>query len=165
MGKDENMPLPEKAYVKNNRATIVCPSCHGSKTISVDNVRKKHQPLKVRCSCGYNFTLRMEFRACYRKETSLFGDYSLKKEPVGLEAGRTKVVNLSMKGACFEVRGHHNIVPGMRGELVFTLDNKKQTVLFREVLIKSVSGTKIGCEFLETNPPSRELGFYMLPGI
>ncbi len=156
------MPSPKKAYVSDNKTTIICPVCNASKTISVLHFRERHHTVDVRCNCGHSFPLLIEFRRYCRKETFLPGDYNL-QTPANIEAGHTRVIDLSIQGACFEVQGHHNISPGMEGELVFTLDDKKQTILFRKVVIRDVRGSRIGCEFSDSNPPSKELGFYMMP--
>ena len=150
----------EKTYVKDdNKATIICPKCRSSRTVSVESLRNKQHSIKVRCSCGYAFELQLEFRKHFRKETHLQGDYNL-----GTDAGLISVIDLSVSGACFEVLGPHDIEPGMKGELVFTLDNRKMSILYRKVIIRTVQGRRVGCEFLDSNPPSRELGFYMMPG-
>ena len=52
---------------------------------------------------------------------------------------------------------------GQLGSLVFTLDNRKKSVLFKKVIIKTVNGNQIGCEFLEDRAYEKELGFYLLP--
>jgi hypothetical protein len=61
------------------------------------------------------------------------------------------------------VRGLHDLKIGQTGSLVFTLDNRKETVLFKKVFIKTVNGNRIGCEFIEERAYEKELGFYLLP--
>ncbi len=150
----------EKTYVKDdNKATIICPVCKMNRTVSVESLRNKQHHIKVRCSCGHSFEVDLEFRRHFRKETHLQGDYNIEND-----VGHTRVTDLSIRGACFEVRGPHDLQPGMEGELVFTLDNRKMSILYRKVIIRSVRGSRIGCEFLEkNNPPNKELGFYMMP--
>lgn len=158
-----NRNSSNKTYVSpDNKATIICPKCKMNKTISVESFKNKQHEIRVRCKCGYPFTVHLEFRRYFRKETSLQGNYNL-ISPSQVETGRTTVTDLSLKGASFEVRNPHEITPGMKGELVFTLDNRKLSILYRKVIIRSVKGSKIGCEFEETNAPSSELGFYLLP--
>jgi len=147
----------EKTYVKNdNTATIICPKCGTSRKVSVDGLRSKQHRIKVRCSCGYVFKLDLEFRRHFRKNTDLQGEYNFETD-----ARHVRIIDLSISGACFEVRGPHDIEPGMKGELVFTLDNRNMSNLYRKVIICTVKGSRIGCEFLNSNTPSRELGFYM----
>jgi hypothetical protein len=84
-------------------------------------------------------------------------------DPPAVGGGKIKVINLSLSGACFEVRGIHDLQIGQMGSLHFTLDNRKETVLFKKVIIKIVNGNRIGCEFLEERAYEKELGFYLLP--
>nr|WP_240192128.1 PilZ domain-containing protein [Desulforhopalus vacuolatus] len=118
---------------------------------------KKHR-IKVRCSCGYTFELNLEFRRNFRKKTDFPGNCTFEKDTRNI-----RVIDLSISGACFEVRSPHDIKPGMEGELLLTLDNRKMSSLYRKVVIRTVNGNRIGCEFLDSNTPSRELGFYMMP--
>lgn len=153
---------PDKAYVKeDNKATIVCPECGISKSISVENFRNKNHVVKIRCQCNHTFKLQLEFRRHFRKETELHGTYEL--EPPATGGGRTKVVNLSLSGARFEVKGLHDLKVGQKGSLVFTLDNRKETILYKQVVIKTVKDNLIGCEFVEDQAYRKELGFYLLP--
>jgi hypothetical protein len=47
--------------------------------------------------------------------------------------------------------------------LIFTLDNRKQTVLTKNIIIRTVTGNRIGVEFVEDRAFEKELGFYLLP--
>lgn len=140
---------------------IVCPACDAAKTISATQFRHRSHLIKVKCKCGHRFPVHLEFRRHFRKPTELEGTYDLKPPAIG--GGIIKVTNLSLSGACFEVRGVHDLKIGQIGSLVFTLDNRKKTVLFKKVVIKTVNGTKIGCEFVNDRAYEKELGFYLLP--
>jgi len=140
---------------------IVCPMCDTAKAISVTRFRHRQHVIKVRCKCGNLFRVQLEFRRHFRKPTDLEGTLDLTSPAVG--GGKIKVINLSLSGACFEVRGIHDMKIGQRGSLVFTLDNRKQTVLFKEAVVIRVNGNRIGCEFIEDRAFEKELGFYLLP--
>ncbi len=140
---------------------IVCPACDAARTISVAQFRHRQHVIKVKCKCGFRFKVYLEFRRHFRKSTDLEGMYDLVPPAVG--GGKAKVVNLSLGGACFEVRGIHDLKVGQTGSLHFTLDNRKETVLFKKVVIKTVIGNRIGCQFVEDRAYQKELGFYLLP--
>ena len=151
-----------KTFVKDDsQATIVCPKCSSAKTISVEEFRHRQHILKVKCKCGHSFSLQLEFRQFFRKDTELQGVYDIK--PPARGGGIANIVNLSLVGACFEVRGVHDLKIGYKGSLVFTLDNRKETVLYRQVIIRTVDGNRIGVEFVEERAFEKELGFYLLP--
>lgn len=157
-----NQTPKNKTFVKeDSQATIVCPACSSAKTISVEEFRHRQHVLKVKCKCGHTFSLQLEFRQFFRKDTELQGVYDIK--PPARGGGIATIVNLSLIGACFEVRGVHDLKIGHKGSLVFTLDNRKETVLYRQVIIRSVDGNRIGCEFVEDRAFEKELGFYLLP--
>ena len=140
---------------------IVCPACDTAKAISVKQFRHRLHLIKVKCKCGHLFKVHLEFRRHFRKPTDLEGTYDLNPPAIG--GGKIKVINLSLNGACFEVRGIHDMQAGQKGSLVFTLDNRKETVLFKKVIIKTVTANRIGCEFVEDRAYEKELGFYLLP--
>jgi len=157
-----NQTPTNKTFVKeDSQATIVCPACSSAKTISVEEFRHRQHVIKVKCKCGNSFSLQLEFRQFFRKDTDIQGVYDIK--PPARGGGIATIVNLSLTGACFEVRGLHDLKIGHKGSLVFTLDNRKETVLYRQVIIRSVEGKRIGCEFVEDRAFDKELGFYLLP--
>ncbi len=151
-----------KSFVEPDEGTvIVCPTCRAAKTISVKQFRNRSHLIKVKCKCGISFKVQLEFRKHYRKHTDLQSTYDLNAPAVG--GGIAHLINLSLSGARFEVRGIHNLKIGQRGTLAFTLDNRKQTALFKNITIKSVQGNRIGCEFADDTAFEKELGFYLRP--
>lgn len=155
-------PTTQKSFVKSNdEAIIVCPQCNSAKIIAVRQFRQRLHMLKVKCRCGYNFKVQLEFRRHYRKKTELSGIYEAM--PPAASGGKAKVVNLSLSGACFELRGTHDLKTGQKGILIFTLDNRKNTELTKTVHIRSINGNRIGCEFVEDRAFDKELGFYLRP--
>lgn len=151
-----------KSFVKaGDEATITCPQCNSAKVISVRQFRQRLHRLIVKCRCGYPFKVQLEFRRHYRKETEIQGSYN--SVPPAISGGKAKVINLSLSGACFELRGMHDLKIGHKGVLIFTLDNRKETVLTKNVLIRTVNGTRIGVEFVEDCAYDKELGFYLRP--
>ena len=140
---------------------IVCPECNTAREISAAQFRHRQHLIKVKCKCGHLFKVNLEFRRHFRKPTELEGMYDLVPPAIG--GGKIKITDLSLSGACFEVRGAHDIKEGQVGSLVFTLDNRKESVLFKKVIIKTVKAHSIGCEFVENSAFEKELGFYLLP--
>lgn len=155
-------PATHKSFVKpDGEAMIVCPACDAARAISASQFRHRQHLVKVKCKCGHVYKVHLEFRRHFRKPTDLEGTYDLIPPATG--GGKIKIVNLSLNGACFEVRGIHDMQVGQKGSLVFTLDNRKETVLFKKVVIITVNGNRVGCEFVEDRAYEKELGFYLLP--
>lgn len=157
-----NQPPSQKSFVKSgDEATIVCPQCNSAKIVAVRQFRQHLHMLKVKCRCGYDFKVQLEFRRHYRKETDLPGVYNPTAPAIG--GGKAMIINLSLGGACFELRGIHDLKIGQKGVLVFTLDDRKETILTKSIFIRTVTGNRIGGEFVEDRAFDKDLGFYMLP--
>lgn len=151
-----------KSIVEQNSQTrIVCPFCATAKTLSVEKFRHRQHKLKVKCKCGHTFNIQLEFRRHHRKSTELKGAYGVTESSV---RGRNiTILNLSRSGASFQMPAGHVMEVGQKGILVFTLDDRKKTALKKQVIIRSVKGNIIGCEFIEDRAFQKELGFYLLP--
>jgi len=151
-----------KSFVNDDdSATIVCPVCSAAKIISVDRFRHQQHVLKVKCKCGHSFSLQLEFRRNYRKKTDLDGTFAA--DPPAHGGGPASIRNLSINGVCFELRGMHDLKIGQTGLLVFTLDNRKKTVLEKMVKIIDVNKNLVRAIFKETRAFEKELGFYLRP--
>jgi hypothetical protein len=127
--------------------------------MSVRQFRHHLHLLKVKCKCGNSFRVQLEFRRHYRKPTELNGTFDPTYPASG--GGVAKIVNLSLSGACFEIRAMHDLKIGQRGKLLFTLDNRKQTALCKNIYIRSVDGIRIGSEFINDRAFDKDLGFYL----
>lgn len=157
---DTDTAAEQKVFVKDGEGTtIICPACNGVKEIAVRQFRQRLHMLKVKCPCGHSFRVKLEFRRHYRKATDLAGSFSLLSRASGGAVAR--IVNISLSGICFEVKGMHDLQIGQRGMLVFKLDNRKQTMLRKKVLIRAVNGNRIGSEFIEDRAFDKDLGFYL----
>ncbi len=152
-----------KAFVTgNNTATVICPACNTSKTISAEPYRGKKSAIKARCGCGEIFLLRLDFRDHYRKETNLPGTYSI-TTPDKAGGGVIHIHNISREGIGFTVNGRHHLEQGLEIILEFQLDDKKQTQLRKEAIVRLVEDNYIGCEFISTAAEEKALGFYLQP--
>lgn len=150
----------ERAFVRaDGSATLTCPQCNSVKIVPVHQYKERQHRLQVRCACSHVFKINLDFRQCYRKSTNLNGIYALIPPATG--GGMVRIHNLSLTGVCFEVQGVHNIEPGQKGRIDFTLDNKKQTRLVREFVVRTITGSMIGCEFRKEQQFEKELGFYL----
>jgi hypothetical protein len=153
----------QKSFVKtNDTASIRCPDCGLVKNISVGKFRNNRHTLKTRCSCGSSFLVALDFRRHYRKPTAIIGMYTLICGSY-LGGGKMQVHNLSRSGVGFSISGRHSISIGQKALLNFRLDDRKQTVLTKKVLIKNVRKNAIGCEFINQSQIGKDLGFYLQP--
>jgi len=152
-----------KVFVsENGLATITCPYCNITRQTPVGHYCGKKHQIKAQCTCGESFLLQLEFRKNYRKPTKLEGTYRIVSKGAG--GGFATVHDISRNGIGFTVTNPHNIEVGQKVELSFSLDNRKATRLLKEVIIRSVKGDQIGCEFLGSQAFEKDLGFYLQAG-
>ncbi len=152
----------ERIYVSDEgQATITCPQCGLTRQARVDQYRGRKHTIKVNCSCGIGFPLTLEFRRNYRKRAELQGTYRILSNGGG--GGPAKIYDVSRNGIGFTVSGVHSIKVGQRALLDFTLDNRKQSRLQKEVVVRSVDRNRIGCEFNSHQAFDKDLGFYLQP--
>ncbi len=152
----------QKSFVNTDGIAVVkCPSCSKVKNMQADQFRGKQHTLKVRCSCGYSWSLLLDFRRHYRKDTDLGGLYALESPAAG--GGRLTVMNISRSGIGCNITGLHSIKIGHKIRLQFTLDNKKRTPIDKRAIVRTVHGNYIGCEFIEDRAFEKDLGFYLQP--
>ena len=149
----------KKIYVSgNNEATVTCPSCGKWKTANVASYAERHEPIKIRCSCGTAFRVTFEWRQQYRKKVNLVGTYSKNggnREPMVIE-------NISVGGVGFNVT-KGNLEKGDIVEIEFRLDDNKRSVISEKVVVKLVRDRHVGAEFLSPSVHTEKLlGFYLL---
>jgi len=150
-----------KVYVReNNIATIVCPKCRSAKHFDAGKYRHQRHKFSVRCRCQHVFTVQLDFRRNFRKQTSLHGTYEvLSKGAHG--GGIIHITNISRGGLGFTVSGLHDIQKGQLVQVEFQLNDKKKTVLNKQAVIRTVDKNSIGCEFCYNTDTDKALGFFL----
>ncbi|NOX80124.1 MAG: hypothetical protein GXP57_03400 [Deltaproteobacteria bacterium] len=150
-----------KTFVRpDNTVTIVCPSCSRVKNAAVGAYKDKCHNIKVRCPCGTQFILHLDFRRYFRKPTDLAGFYRIVKPP-DMGFGEINIKDISLGGIGFTVSGNNRIEVGQVLSIDFTLDDKKKTRLKKEVIVQSVTGDFVGSRFSDNELFEKELGFYL----
>lgn len=150
----------QRTFVKDGDvAVIVCPACGIAKEFNVGKYRDAMHTLKVNCRCGVSFKVLLDFRQSYRKPTNLSGTYAMIAPAAG--GGLMLVKNVSLTGIGFEVSGHHSIQPGQKALIEFTLDNRKESRIRKQITVRSIRGNFIGGEFLQDQAFEKDLGFYL----
>ena len=131
-------------YVRNDdTATLICPACKTVKHIAVGKFRQGKHTITVRCICKHTFSVLFDFRQYYRKQVNLPGTYEI----------------ISEGGI---VSGLHRIEEGQKLQVEFQLNDKKKTLLKRELLVRTVRQNTIGCR-LTNHLEEKELGFFLQP--
>lgn len=171
-----------KVFVNSaNNAVIVCPRCGIRKSSHVEQFKGAKHTIKVRCTCNHQFTVHLDFRKNYRKETDLDATY-LKKDVdltgyyVNLSRGddwdesnadkqavNCKIKNISLGGIGLQPMGLHMTKEDDALRVRFRLDDAKRSPIDRNVVVVSISKNLVGCRFTEPMERDQALGFYLLP--
>ncbi|WP_310600858.1 PilZ domain-containing protein [Desulfobulbus sp.] len=152
---------PLTVYVRaDNTATLTCPACGTVKHFSASAYRSTPHLMTVRCGCSASFPVLLNFRCNFRKQTNLPGTYQI-IGPKNSGGGMIQVTNLSRGGAEFTVSGMHNLAMDQEIQIEIQLNDKKQTVLKKQAVIKSVRKNVVGCEFKNHADLDKALGFFL----
>jgi uncharacterized C2H2 Zn-finger protein len=150
-----------KVHVRdNNTATLICPSCGAVKHFAADRFRHARHIISVRCRCQQVFTLLLDFRRHYRKQTSLPGTYEILSAG-GVGGGIIHINNISRSGIGFTVSGLHRIEQNQLLQIEFHLNDKNKTLLKKQAVVKSVHQNSVGCEFQCNVDMDKALGFFL----
>jgi hypothetical protein len=151
----------QKVYVNQEGVAVLkCPACDAVKISKVENFKGERHIVKVRCKCGNIFTVNLEFRRNYRKETELAGDFfGLSQEG---SRGKLLVLNVSKGGIGARVVGPNTNEVGDELRVRFNLNDKNGSQIEKRVVVRLVKQDYIGCEFLDASDHDKALGFYLM---
>lgn len=153
---------PQKAFVRDDGTTVLkCPFCSHARTVSVQKIKDKKKVITVKCSCQKSYSVNLELRKMYRKSTNLEGKYV--NYSMDNETGTMVVKDVSMGGIGFDVIGRNRIERDHELEVTFTLDDNQSSVVTKNVVVRIVRGSFVGCEFLHSHEYDKALGFYLMP--
>lgn len=158
----------QKSYVRKDGTMVLkCPYCSHSRVVSVSRFKEKKKNIKIKCSCSMTFIVILELRRMFRKNTYLKGsfiNYSRTEYKGAYVRGKIIVKNLSMGGIGFETAEKCNIEKDDELEVTFTLDDIHSSEINKRVLVKTITGNFVGCEFKTTSLQyDKALGFYLMP--
>jgi hypothetical protein len=152
----------QNVFVREDGTTVLkCPFCRHAHIVSVQKIKDKKKVINVKCSCQEYYSVNLELRKMYRKNTSLNGRYV--NLSLNNENGRMIVKDVSMGGIGFEAVGGNYIKKDNELEVTFTLDDTHSSVIKKQVVIKMVRDKFVGCEYVQAREYDKGLGFYLLP--
>jgi c-di-GMP-binding flagellar brake protein YcgR len=131
---------------EQNMSTFICPKCNKAKTANVSKFKdiKKAVKIKCNCPCGHSYSVILERRKYNRKQLNLVGAYTSLKDN---NRGSMIVVDLSRIGLGMELGIEHKFDIGEKISLDFRLDDKQESLIEREVVVRSIKGNFVGVEF------------------
>src|SRR5215831_14783750 len=138
------LPATTVYAAQKEHATIVCAQCGTTKAINVADFAALHKPLRVKCSCGYQFALTIEVRTFYRKSVRLVGEYIK-----GRAWERMRVEDISRGGLGFRTEHPHTLKVGERIVVRFRLDDPQRSEVRALVEIRRIEGLRVGAAWVD----------------
>ncbi len=139
---------------------IYCPFCGIIKRLVPGKFKDTKHKITARCTCGNRFVIQFNFRKNYRKSVSITGEFMTLAPRISTE--EAMVVNdLSTSGVCLNMLTTAAVNIGDELLVKFNLDNVKQSLIQKKVVVRFVNDDNIGCEFTESSLYEKELGFYL----
>lgn len=128
-------------------ARFSCPECSRIKTmqLSCHKLKKKTTPVKCRCKCGHHFMVTLEKSIESTHRTKLSGTFIARGE-TGC-SGKIIIKKLNSKGIMLKTNIEQNIIPGLKLLLEFVLDDAKQSIVRKEVVVRAKNGKYLSAEF------------------
>jgi hypothetical protein len=154
-----------KVYAdKQGKAVFHCPHCGFVTNFDASAYRNRDSRIKIRCRCGENLTMLVEFREFYRRPVSLSGKCFVHRTGKVLEM---MVRDLSMSGLSFSLdlpgqgEAGKYIELGDEVTVQFRLDAPPGNAIERKAVVRNIRGESIGAKFSRSDY-DKELGFYLL---
>jgi len=155
----------EKVYVTNtNMATFICPQCKKTLTVNVSKYAQMEQTVKVKskCSCGNKWTSVLEKRKQYRKSVNLPGIYQYIVDGKEKDRGKLTITDISAGGVKLKLDVDRKLKTGHILNLEFKLDDSKQTLMKKTVIIRNASSPYFGAAFKDAGSYDPVMGFYLM---
>ena len=163
---EEAGPLTTATLKDGKTATITCTQCTRKKRLDRSQIRAIGTRLKATCICGSVKYVRIELRREQRKTVNLegifingTGDWSVMQPD---DWGGIRIHDLSHHGVGIKRFDNADVRVGDRFRVKFTLDDTARSVIQKEVVVRSVVGNAIGCEFVGQDPCDVTIGFYLM---
>ena len=150
----------------NNIVSIECSECKISKEVNVSKFIKFETVVRfnVKCACGNTFPVILERREFYRKNTNLQGTFIYSPADGQKQKGSMTVLDISRGGIKFRTRVQTAAKKGDSIDVEFKLDNLKQSLVNKLVIVRNIKGCIINAQFsfFDSNTPGdKDIGFYL----
>lgn len=141
-------------------AQFACPECKRKKIMQLSEykIKRRTSRVRVKCKCGHTYIIVMEKQNESIQDTQLLGTFR-SPENSGCN-GKMIIKKLNSKGILLRTNIEQHILPGLKLLLEFVLDDAKQSIVQKEVVVKAKRGKYLTAEF--TTPEHADnLGPYL----
>lgn len=148
---------------KKGGAVFTCPHCGFVKPFDASAYRDKDSRLTIKCQCGQQVPVLIEFREQFRKQVSLSGECLLHRTNTTFNI---RISDISLSGLGFILLNSHSEknIPFVIGDTVslkFYLDNANRDLISQRATIKNIQREKMGVRFIRAEY-DKTLGFYLM---
>ena len=166
-GEPDDPELLITALLKDGKtANMACKHCNRQRLLDISEIRSIGTRLKATCTCGNTMYIKVELRREQRKRVNFDGVFIRGRgERLALKSddwGRIQIDNISRHGIGFKLFGKQDVRVNDRFRVKFTLDNTASSVIQKAVVVRSVAGETIGCQFVGQDACDVTIGFYMM---
>lgn len=141
-------------------ARFVCPECHREKLMQLSeySIHRQTTKVKCRCKCGHTHIAILEKTTEPVRNTQLSGTFISNGR---LQCnGKMIIKKLNSKGLMFKTNIRQDILPGIKLFIEFVLDDAKQSIVKKEVVVKAKKGRYLSASFT-SNRHHDNLGPYL----
>ena len=162
-----NTETSQKIFLTDQEtASFKCPKCNASKEANVSQYKKisTSVTLNVKCPCGNEYSVTLERRKFYRKETKISGKFTFSSLFDDDQKGMMTVLDISKGGLKLKMASTPIFQKGDILEVEFNLDNKNSTPIRKQVYVRNVKDNFVNvefCAFDTTDSADKALGFYL----
>ncbi|MFO7751935.1 MAG: hypothetical protein R6V41_02315 [Desulfobacteraceae bacterium] len=128
-------------------AEIVCPECKRQKVFQLSEypIRSGRVKVRCRCKCGHVYSVFLKKQDDAKHQIHLAGTYISRGENRSI--GRMIVKKITAKGLMLKTNFGGNLMPGLKLVLEFVLDDVKQSIVRKEVVVRACHGKYLSAEF------------------
>lgn len=158
---------PQKVFISDQESVLFeCPKCNVSKEADVTKFKKIETSvtLKVKCPCGNEYSVTLERRKHYRKNTEISGKFSFLPLVGEDQKGTMIILDISKGGLRFRMTTLPLFKKGDLLEIEFNLDNKTNTFIRKQVSVRNIKDKIVNVEFCSFNSSEngdKAIGFYL----
>ena len=128
-------------------AEIVCPECGRKKIFQLSGfpIRDKKVKVRCRCKCGHVYSVYLQKQNDEKHQAHFAGTYVTRGENRSI--GKMIVKKISAKGLMLKTNIGDNLMPGLKMVLEFVLDDVKQSIVRKEVVVRACHGRYLSADF------------------
>lgn len=155
--------MTDKIQIVDNKAEFTCPKCLTKILFTISQDSEDDTPVTVnrKCVCGYNYSIILDKRRFERTKVEFSGKYIRYIEGVEVSRRQITIIDVSLSGLRFIVNEDHNLHTNDIVEVVFHLDNEKEQLVHKKVMIRYVINCDVGAEFCSQVKPDGLLVRYL----